>query len=325
MFYAYLIFYILLAGLGYYLKDSDYDSTIRVVIAILLILWVVNIWWKNRAVNCQLSPQQRQDGLIALLNIRYAELGSIYHCVNNYKIKCNGDSWIPTFLTDYSSVNDDYSDEIESVQTKRVNRRKLKAHQLYHRRFKKNPFYGRWEDSELSSLGIALLYWSSCPRRQIRLLTSIPCDAALRKHIRSLTREYRLIDVLTLCGKYTMIFSNWLPFSHIARERYSRLRREWAQLWQSVTLMIATSQCAHMANPKSESMVALQYAWEQCACLAEMENYLNGALSQEKSEFSGGPSPQTEEKFFNILRSNPIWKNFDGYISPKETSLKELT
>lgn len=318
MLYLYIIFYATVAIVGYYLNNSNYYLLTHKCIGIVICFWILNLLWKRRPVHCNLTPQQRLDGFIGIFNIRYAELGSIYHCINRYQVECNGNSWIPTFLTDYSSANDDHSYETEDDQKKRLNRRKLKAHQLYHRYFKKNPYSGCWEESELCSLGIALLHWSSSPSRQIRLLTSIPCDAVLRKHIRSLIREYRLMNICTLGGNYRVIFSNWFPLSYIARERYTILRRAWEDLWQSLTSIVTTSQCAHMANPKSESMAALQHAWEQCTCLAEMERYLNSALSKEKNEFSLSPSSQTEEKFFDILKSNPIWKNFDGYESPKK-------
>jgi hypothetical protein len=63
-----------------------------------------SIWNRLRRVSA-LTPEQSIGGLIALLRIRSAEIGSIYYSIRNYQINTKEGSWIPVFIAEYRSAD----------------------------------------------------------------------------------------------------------------------------------------------------------------------------------------------------------------------------
>lgn len=292
-----LIFYFGIALLLAYLASSWW-----VIILILGASHLLLIWQRWQRVNSNLTPEQSLGGLIALLRIRSAEIGTMYHTIRTFQKEAKDDSWIPLFIADFRSTSS--FDVYQESCDKKEKKYRDKAFALFAKRFSYNPFNGLLNDNALADIGVAMLFWSSGFQNTIKLLKSIPCDTNLSQHVCALLREYQLISLLTLNGNYHILFKNWRPLSSLLRERYRLLLQHWEEVWHSHQNSILITQAASQIKEAS-----LDAAWSEGQALADMERNLRRALSKKNTKsFDWGG--KDEQVFFQYLKSNPLWLKF---------------
>ena len=288
------------------------------------LVYFINIWWliigipiveislvkwKRWQRIAPITQEQRISGFLALLRIRCAEIGAIYHSIRLYQKEASDCSWIPLFMTEYRYLSNQglYDDPCDKKKQKYL----TKAHALYTRRFHYNPFFGTLEEPELLDTTMAIHFWSSGFDLTIRLLDSIPCDSNLSRHICALIREYRLIQILTLNGNYHILFKNIWILSALIRERYSRLRGYWEEIVRSHQAAIII---AKASNITQQDRMMLDDNFAENEALAQMERNLRRAISQENSKsYRWASDREDEASFFQSLKANPIWIKLYGY------------
>lgn len=255
-----------------------------------------------------LTHEQSIGGLLALLRIRSAQVGAMYHSIRECQRNAGNAPWIPLFIAEYRSTSN--YNAFEETCIKKEKKDLEKAEAIYKKRFYYDPFFGL-NESGLTDISIAMLYWTSSPDWTIRLLGSIRCDANLSQHVYALLKQYRLIQVLTLGGNFHILFRNWYPLSSLMRERYRLLCHHWEEVLRShhcaLLTMLAMDPLGHAPYVLNEVMAEIQ-------ALAIMESHLLGIMSQENTKsHSRGPNKKEELAFFQYLKSNPIWMKFYGY------------
>lgn len=310
-----LLFYISIgfAAWHYGYRMNPIMFIIAVLVLDILFVFCLNYFHGKR----RISQQQSLEGLTALLRIRSAELGAMFHSIRGYQKNLKNGSWIPLFIAEYRS-NSSYNFYDDEDQDKKKEKKYLnKALALYGKRFENNRLFGTLNEPELNDIGVAILCWSSSLDTTIRLLNSIPCNANLSHHVGALLREYRLIQFLTLNGNYHILFKNWRPLSDLIRLRYQLLRAHWEELLRSHQCSIIISQAS---NYFQNSSLVADDIWAENVALGQMERNLKRALSQENSKSFGWEWDwKQEEGFFQALKTNPIWIKLYGY-EPYTTS-----
>lgn len=300
------------------LQYSGYDLKIWWLIIGVSVFEIIFVKWRRWEKTTSITPEQKLGGLLSLIRIRSAELGSIYYSLRGYqKQATNGHSWIPLFMGEYKYLNRDLYDE--SSETKKQ-KYLTKAHSLFKKRFPYEPgFFDTLEESVLLDTTFAIHYWSSGFDLTINLLDSIPFDSKLSSYIRALIREYRLLHFLSFGGNYHILFKGWF-ISNLIRERYKKLRSIWWEIicYHQAVIIIAKS------SSTIESNEGLDIAYTENRAVADMERNLERAISQENSKSFGWDWDwKNEASFFKILKSNPIWTQFRGYDPYFEQEYKE--
>lgn len=264
--------------------------------------------WNRSRRSRTISSDQGLQGLIALLKIRSAETGAIYHVTRRYQRQAEDKSWIPLFIAEYRAES---NDSIYQEPCKKRDRKyREQALALSGKRFSLEPFFGRLNERALRDIGAAMLFWATNPSRTIELLKSITCDAKLSNHVCTLLRHYKLLMLFTLNGSYSILFKNWFPFSGLARWQYRQLCMHWREvLWSCRdSVVIAEATGCFGQTPGSFDEI-----WKEIEILLEMESNLDSALSQENiHSFRWKRDNEEEAVFFQHLTNSSIWKRYYG-------------
>lgn len=292
------------------LEKLGYISNIWwIFIGIPITEYLIRIWNNWRRTNSKITPEQSLAGLTALLRIRSAEIGAIYHQVRSYQKKAKKTAWIPLFMADYREMQN--LNLYDTACDKKDKKYLKKARALYTKRFNYNHFLGALEEPELMDTVAAIQHYSFGFDFTVRLLTSIQCDANLSRHVCALLREYRIIHLLSLNGNYHILFKGWWPLNNLVRESYCRLRSHWEEIvrsHQERILITKASDITHQDTTTLDNLMAENEA------LGQMERNLSRALSQENSESFGWEWDwKREASFFQRLQANPIWTKFYNY------------
>lgn len=304
MLFRFLFFYvpfIVLEQLGYI------SNIWWIFIGIPIAEYLIFIWNRWRRTNTKITPEHILGGLTALLRIRSAEIGAIYHQVRSYQNKAKENAWIPLFMAEYRQLQN-YSVYDDAPYDKKDRKYLKRAHALYTKRFSYNPFFGTLEEPVLMDTAAAIQCWSSGFDFTIRLLNSIQCDTSLSQHVCALLREYRLIQLLTLNGNYHILFKGWWPLSNLARESYCRLRQHWEEVVRSHQGAVIITKTSSIFQQDTSSLDEL---WAENEALRLMERNLRRAISQENCKSFGWTCDwENEHSFFQRLKTNPIWTQF---------------
>lgn len=265
--------------------------------------YLIRVWNNWRRTNSKITPEQSLAGLTALLRIRSAEIGAIYHQVRSYQKKAKKNAWIPLFMADYREQQFYNLYEISCD-----NKYLKKTLPLYTKRFSYNYLFGTFEERVLMDTSAAIQHYCFGFDRAVRLLNSIQCDANLSRHVCALLREYRIIQLLSLNGNYHILFKGWWPLGNLVRESYCRLRNHWEEIARSHQGIILITKASDIIKKDTSTLDNLMAENE---ALCQMEWNLNRAMSQENSESLGWEFDcKKEASFFEHLKVNPIWTKF---------------
>ena len=306
-----LFFYFISLLLAYWIgfNISWWMITGLILLHILFLNW--NRWRRVNAIN----PNQTIEGLIALLRIRSAEIGAMYHSIREYQKDTSSESWIPRFMAEYRSESS--SNVYEPACEKKEKKHLQWAHAIYNKRFSYDHYYGRLNEQPLTDISIGVLYWATSPHQTIQLLKSISCDANLSKHVCALIKQYQLLRFFSFGGSYNIIFRNRHPFSSLTRRNYQLLCSHWKEALHALQSSILTAQAGAYLKP----LDALDVFWTESQILATQEWNLARALSQKSG--ASNSDRKNEALFFESLDSNPIWKKIYGHARHSIANIDE--
>lgn len=243
--------------------------------------------------------------LLTLLQLRSAEIGSVYRTIRNYQETASDGEWVVLFIKDYISCPREWWDEYSDKKKLRLEK---KAYEIFEKRYKYlncSPYADT--KNECMDLLIGIYFWDTGFGTIIKALEELKVLGILSEKIDALIKEYKFISKLTLHGSRLIAFRDVFVLKNVVYNSYLKIFKHWDDITRCLELITVFSSDSKDFFKGTDS----NEIFKKIECLRELEKYIHCAMGKPNSKAPGClPSERAEASFFNDLKRNVFWGKY---------------